>query len=241
MIDSRAAARFVLVCVVGAVLVWPVGLAADEVDDYLEAQLDEHDIPGLALLVVQDGKVTRMTGYGLANVEHEIPVTQQTIFQSGSVGKMFTAAGLLLLAEDGKVSLDDSLAKHFPGAPSAWHRMTVRHLLSHTSGMHDYDLVAKGDGSGGDTLDLRRDYDEDELLASMMGEPLDFEPGSQWSYSNSGYVVAGVLISKITGKHWSEFLTERVFLPAGMKTTSTISERRIVKHRSGGYGQERRR
>ncbi len=237
MADSHVSARLALVFVFVAILVWPGGLLADDVDDYLEAQRKEHDIPGLALLVVEGGKVTRSQGYGFANVEHEVPVTSRTIFQSGSVGKMFTAAGLLLLAEEGKVSLDDSLAKHFPGAPSAWHRMTVRHLLSHTSGMHDYDLVAKGDGSSGDTLDLRRDYTEDELLASMMQEPLDFEPGSQWSYSNSGYVVAGILISKITGKHWSEFLTERVFLPAGMKTASTISERSIVKHRSGGYGK----
>ena len=216
---------------------FPVALWADEIDDYLQSQLEEHDIPGLALLVVEEGRVTRSQGYGLAEVEHEVPVTSKTIFQSGSVGKQFTAAGVLLLAEDGKLSLDDVLAKHFPGAPSAWHRMTVRHLLSHTSGMHDYDLVSRGDGTSGDTLDLRRDYDEDELLAAMMREPLDFDPGSQWSYSNSGYVVAGILISKLADKHWSEFLAERVFEPAGMKTTTTIDERRIVKHRSSGYSK----
>ena len=234
-------ARSVFVTVAAALLVSTVGaissvtaVFADEIDDYLNGQREEHNIPGLALLVIQDGKVTRSQGYGLANVEHEVAVTPETLFQSGSIGKMFTAAGILLLVEEGKLSLDDRLAKHFPGAPTAWHRITVRQLLAHTSGLHDYDLVVAGDGKS-DKLDLRRDYTEEELLEAMMSQPLDFEPGSQWSYSNSGYVVAGILISKISGKHWGEFLRERVFLPSGMKTTGTINERRITKHRSDGY------
>ena len=174
---------------------------------------------------MRDGKVVKRQGYGSANLEHDVPVTADTIFQSGSMGKMFTAAGVLLLAEDGKLRLDDPLARHFPGGPASWHRIRIRHLLSHTSGLKDY----------GDEFDFRKDYTEDELLAVMEKLPLEFEPGTQWSYSNSGYLVLGLLTSKLAGKHWSEFQGERIFAPLGMKTTRVISERELVPHRSAGY------
>ncbi|MCM2258244.1 MAG: beta-lactamase family protein [Vicinamibacteria bacterium] len=201
-------------------------LSADAVDDYVAAAMKEQKIPGLALAIVRDGQPARMQGYGLANVELQVPVSADTIFQSGSVGKQFTAAGVLLLVEDGKLGLDDPLSKHFPGGPSAWHRIRVRHLLGHTSGLKDY---------GDEEFDLRRDYTEEQLLEVMKKVPLEFEPGTQWSYSNSGYVVLGLLTSKLAGKHWSEFLTERVFAPLGMTTTRMISEAAIVPNRADGY------
>ena len=200
-------------------------LVADAVDDYVERVRAERKIPGVAVLVMRDGAVERAKGYGFANLEHDVPVTADTLFQSGSVGKQFTAAGILLLAEEGKLGLDDRLARHFPGAPAAWHRMTIRHLLTHTSGIKDY----------GEEIDFRKDYSEDELLKIMQALPLEFEPGTQWSYSNSGYLVLGVLTSKLAGKHWSEFQAERIFAPLGMTTTRVISERDLVKHRAAGY------
>jgi CubicO group peptidase (beta-lactamase class C family) len=115
--------------------------------------------------------------------------------------------------------------QHFPDAPAAWHRITVRQLLTHTSGIKDY----------GEEIDFRKDYTEDELLGIMQKLPLEFEPGTQWSYSNSGYLVLGILTSKIAGKHWSDFQAERIFAPLGMKTTRVISERDLVKHRAAGY------
>ena len=108
---------------------------SDEVDDFVRATMEEQNIPGIAIAVVRDGKPARVQGYGLANIELEVPVTPDTIFQSGSVGKQFTAAGILLLAEEGKLKLDDPLALHFPSAPATWHRITIRHLLTHTSGI----------------------------------------------------------------------------------------------------------
>src|SRR5690606_11337366 len=172
-------------------LLVPAIAAADAVDDYVRSVMEKEKIPGVSLVVLRDGKVMKSAGYGFANLEHEVRATPETIYQSGSVGKQFTAAGILLLAEDGKLSLDDRLAKHFPGGPASWHRITIRQLLTHTSGLKDY---------GSDEIDFRRDYTEDEYLEIMQKLPLEFEPGTQWSYSNSGYLILGILTSRLSGK-----------------------------------------
>ena len=200
---------------------------SDAVDDYMTSALAREHVPGASVLIVRRGEVVKQRGYGLANVELGVAASERTIYQSGSMGKQFTAAGILLLAEDGKLSLDDRLSKHFPDAPAAWHRITIRHLLTHTSGLRDYE--------GGADVDYRRDYDEDALLKVMMRLPLDFEPGTQWSYSNSGYLILGLLTSKLSGMHWSDFQAQRLFKPLGMSTTRVISEADIVPNRAAGY------
>jgi CubicO group peptidase (beta-lactamase class C family) len=210
----------------GGLLYAPVG-NADPVDDFVQAQLKEHKIPGLALLVMKNGEVVKQQGYGYADLEFNVPVTADTLFQSGSLGKQFTAAGILLLVEDGKLRLDDRLSMYFPDAPAAWHRITVRQLLSHTSGIKDYESA--------DVFDYRKDITDEELLKAVQELPLEFEPGSQWNYSNSGYVILGLLTSKLAGKHWSDFQAERIFKPLGMKTTRVISERDIIPNRASGY------
>jgi CubicO group peptidase (beta-lactamase class C family) len=208
-------------CVLAVVPAW-----GDEVDDFVRAAMEEHITPGMAIAVVRDGKPARVRGYGLANIELEVPVTPDTIFQSGSVGKQFTAVGILLLAEDGVLKLDDPLARHFPNAPATWHRITIRHLLTHTSGISD---------SEEDAYEPRRDHTEEELLEISFKFPLEFAPGSQWSYCNTGYMILGILTSKLTGMHWSEFQKQRIFEPAGMTTARVISESDIVKNRADGY------
>jgi CubicO group peptidase (beta-lactamase class C family) len=208
-----------------ATLVAPA--SADTVDDYVRGVMEKQKIPAISVAIVRDGKLVKAEGYGFANLEHDVKASADTIFQSGSVGKQFTAAGILLLAEDGKLGLDDRLSKHFPDGPSAWHRITIRHLLTHTSGIKDYE--------GQEDLDMQREYSEEQLLAVMKKLPLQFEPGTQWSYSNSGYLILGLLTSKLTGKHWSEFQKERIFAPLGMTTTQVISERDLVKNRAAGY------
>ena len=200
--------------------------AADAVDDYVHGVMTKKKIPGVSLVIVKNGQIVKAEGYGFANVELDAKATADTIYQSGSTGKQFTAAGILLLAEDGKLSLDDRLSKHFPDGPSWWHRITIRHLLTHTSGLKDY---------GEAEFDFRKDYDEDALLKVMKTVPLEFEPGTQWSYSNSGFLILGLLTSKLAGKHWSDFQSERLFVPLGMKTTRVISEKDIVKNRAAGY------
>lgn len=203
-----------------------VPAAADGVDDYVRGVMAKKKIPGVSLVVVKNGQVVKAEGYGFANVELDAKATADTIYQSGSTGKQFTAAGILLLAEDGKLSLDDRLSKHFPDGPSWWHRITLRQLLTHTSGLRDY---------GAEDLDFRKDYDEAALLEVMKKIPLEFEPGTQWSYSNSGYLILGLLTSKLAGKHWSDFQIERIFAPLGMKTTRVITEADIVRNRAQGY------
>lgn len=208
------------------VLLLAVPAVADPVDDYVRTVMNEKKIPGVSVVVLHHGKVIKSKGYGFANLEHDVPATPDTIYQSGSVGKQFTAAGILLLAEDGKLGLDDRLSKHFPGGPSSWHRITIRHLLTHTSGLKDY---------GSDEIDLRKDYTEDEYLEIMKRIPIEFEPGTQWSYSNTGYLLLGILTSRLAGTHWSEFLAERLFAPLDMTTTRVISEHDLVMHRAAGY------
>ena len=204
-------------------------LLADPIDDFIQARLQSGKIPGIALLVMKDGAIAKQQGYGFANLELRVPVTPDTIFQSGSTGKQFAAAGILLLAEAGKLNLDDRLAAYYPDAPAAWHRITIRQLLTHTSGIKDYTELESGD------LDFRKDYTDDELLAVMQKLPIEFEPGTQWSYSNSGYLILGLLMTKLTGKDYSDFLAERLFKPLGMQTTRLISERDIIANRAAGY------
>ncbi|WP_265570283.1 serine hydrolase domain-containing protein [Sphingomicrobium nitratireducens] len=200
----------------------------DAIDEYVEGFLAERGIPGASIAILEDGKLVKAQGYGLADIEHGVPVTTDTIFQSGSLGKMFTAAAIILLEEDGKLSLDDPIAKYYPDAPDIWSGIRIHHLLSHTAGLRDYDPK----------VDWRKDYGEDELVRIIADTELLFEPGAQWAYCNSCYVVLGALVSKLTGSHWSEFVDARVFDPAGMKTAQIIDERRIIPHRASGYERE---
>jgi len=195
------------------------------VDEYIGAEMQAQQIPGLALAVIKDGKMVIARGYGLANVEHQVPVKPETIFQSGSTGKQFTATAVMMLVEEGKLSLDDKITRYFPDGPEAWQNITVRHMLTHTSGMTDYPQ----------DFDLRRDYTEDELYQRIKPIPLAFQPGEKWSYSNLAYVMLGILIHKVSGKFYGDFLQERIFKPLEMTTARIISESDIVPNRAAGY------
>jgi len=195
------------------------------IDDYVRAEMKTQQIPGVSLAVIKNGEIVLAKGYGLANVELQVLVKPETIFQSGSMGKQFTATAVMMLVEEGKLSLDDKITKFFPDAPAAWQNITVRHLLTHTSGLGDYP----------DDFDLRRDYTEDELFQRIKATPLAFQPGEKWSYSNLAYVMLGVLIHKVSGKFYGDFLQERVFKPLGMTTARVISEADIVPNRAAGY------
>jgi CubicO group peptidase (beta-lactamase class C family) len=196
-----------------------------KVDDYIRSEMKAQQIPGVSLAVIKNGEIVLAKGYGLANVEHQVPVKPETIFQSGSMGKQFTATAVMMLVEAGKLSLDDKLIKFFPDGPDAWRNITIRHLLTHTSGMGDYP----------NDFDLRRDYTVDEMIQRIKAIPLTFQPGEKWSYSNLGYVTLGVLIHKISGQFYGDFLQERVFKPLGMSTARVISEADIVPNRAAGY------
>jgi len=212
------------------ILLLPLALAlsspafADKLDDAILAEMQRSHVPGVSIAVVKDGKIIREQGYGFADLENNVKVTPATMFQSGSVGKTFTAALVMLLAQDGKLSLDDPIAKHLANTPKAWEGITIRHLLTHTSGLGD--PYAK--------LDLTKDYSEEDLIALEAQIPVLFAPGEKWSYSNMGYHLLGFICNKAGGKFYGDQLHERIFAPLDMGTR-IISEADIIPHRARGY------
>jgi len=196
------------------------------IDAFVAAEMDRQHVPGVAIAVIQHGEVLKTQGYGFANLEHRVPVSPATIFESGSLGKQFTATAVMLQVEDGKLSLADPITKFLPGAPGSWQRITVRHLLTHTSGIPDYTEGA---------IDLQKDYTEDDLAKIAFGLPLEFAPGSRWNYSNTGYVLLGIIVHKVSGTFYGDVLATRVFKPLGMTTARVISEADIVPNRAAGY------
>jgi CubicO group peptidase (beta-lactamase class C family) len=195
------------------------------VADYVKAEMQRQHIPGLSLLVVRNGRIVRAEGFGFSNVELQVPVKPETVFQSGSVGKQFTATGVMMLVEEGKISLDDPLMKYFPDAPASWKEVTVRELLSHTAGFGDYPK----------DFDFRKDWTEAEELKLIESIPLAYPPGTSWAYSNFGYVTLGILIHRVTGEFYGDFLQQRIFQPLGMPSTRIISEADLVPNRAAGY------
>jgi CubicO group peptidase (beta-lactamase class C family)/imidazolonepropionase-like amidohydrolase/Tol biopolymer transport system component len=199
---------------------------AASIDTLVRRTMDGARIPGMAVAVLQRGQLLAARGYGVAELEHRTPVTDETMFQSGSLGKQFTAAGVLALVEDGRVALDSSVRHYLPEVPASWQPITIRHLLGHRGGLPDYTS---------DGFDYRKDYTDAELLAMAGALPLEFPAGARWNYSNTGYVVLGVLIARVTGQPYHAFLRERIFTPAGMPTIRVITEAEVVPHRAHGY------
>jgi CubicO group peptidase (beta-lactamase class C family) len=204
-----------------------------KVDAYVRGEMQRERIPGLALGVYRDGRIVKAEGYGIANLEWDAPVKADTVFQSGSVGKQFAATAVMMLVEEGKVGLDDPVQKYFPDAPATWKDIKVRNLLSHTSGLGEYENGPRTKPGG--PFYLRLDMTEDELYKRITAMPMDFKPGEDWSYRNTNYVLLGILIHKVTGKFYGDFLQERIFKPLGMTSTRIISDRDIIPRRAAGY------
>ena len=180
--------------------------------------------PAVGLAVVKDGQVVTAKGFGIANVEHQARASEVTHFQTGSVGKQFTASLVMLLVREGKLNLDDPISKVLKDAPESWRGITIRHLLSHTSGLNSTDR----------NVDLRKDYTEQELLASAYKTPLLSRPGELHRYSNLGYQILGILCSTVGTRFWGDQMREQIFVPLGMRS-QVISERDIVPNRAAGY------
>jgi CubicO group peptidase (beta-lactamase class C family) len=197
-----------------------------KIDSVVHAEMASQKIPGVGVAVIRGSQTVLAKGYGLANVEHRVPVTTQTIFQSGSVGKQFTSTAVMQLVEAGKIQLDDPITKYLADAPAAWRDITIRHLLTHTSGIPDYTTEA---------FDYRRDYTEEELVKLAYAVTLEFPAGTRWNYSNTGYVLLGAIIRKAGGRFYGDHLAEHVFKPAGMTTARVITEADIVPNRAAGY------
>ncbi|HLK60437.1 MAG TPA: serine hydrolase domain-containing protein [Chthonomonadaceae bacterium] len=200
-----------------------------QIDAYVNAQRQQRHIPGVSVAVVREGKVVFAKGYGLANVELEVPATRDTVYELLSVSKQFTAAAVLMLVEAGKVSLDAKVADYLPDIPDAWSAVTVRHLLTHTSGIMDYtDAPSFFENA-------RQDATPEELLKPVKARPLQFAPGTRWRYSNSNYYLLGLIIEKVSGMKFADFLEERIFRPLGMTSTRMNDMTDIIPNRASGY------
>jgi CubicO group peptidase (beta-lactamase class C family) len=180
-------------------------------------------------LVSQDGKVLLSKGYGFANLEWDVLNSPTTKFRLGSITKQFTAASILLLEERGKLKVEDPVKKHIADAPAPWDKITIFHLLTHTSGIPSF--TGFPDYASTEAIPAT----PESLVARFRDKPLEFQPGEKWNYSNSGYVLLGYLIEKISGQSYSEFVQQNIFTPLGMKDSGYDSNSTIIAHRAAGY------
>src|SRR6476619_8398311 len=189
--------------------------------------------PGCAAAVSLNGETVFEKAFGLADLEHNVPNTPQTIFESGSVAKQFTAASLVLLQQDGKLSIDDPVRKYIPELPDYGSPLTIRHLLNHTSGIRDWGTVMSLTGAGRGDRVISQDLALDVITHQRS---LDFTPGSEYSYSNSGYNLVAIIIERVSKQKFSAFLEERLFKPLGMTNSSWRDDyQRIVPNRAQAY------
>jgi len=200
--------------------------------DQLFAKYDKQDSPGCSVGIIRDGRVIYKRGYGMANLDFNIPNSAVTVFNVASMGKQFTAASIVLLAQQRKLSLDDDIRKYIPEMPDYSTPITIRQLAYHTSGIRDYT----------DLIELSADRienihtDEDILRILARQKKLNFKPGERHLYSNSGYVLLGVIVERVTAKSLRDFESESIFQPLGMKNTLLYDDRTmIVKNRASGY------
>lgn len=202
-----------------------VAVQADKIDDYVKSAMQRQHLPGLSIVVIKDQKIVKAQGYGLANIELNVPATPETVYKIGSVSKQFIATGIMLLVQDGKIKLDDSISQYLEGTPESWKPITIRHLLTHTSG-----IVREAPGF--DPLKIQSDAD---VIKTAYPLPLRFTPGEKYEYCNVGYFSLAEIIRKVSGKSWGDYLGERVFKPLGMNATRPTDMRDLVPNRANGY------
>jgi CubicO group peptidase (beta-lactamase class C family) len=199
--------------------------------DKLLSQWDKRDTPGCALAVVKDGKIIYKKGYGMANLELSIPMTPQSVFYIGSVSKQFVSMSIALLAKEGKLSLDDNIRKYVPELPDYGTPITVRHLIHHTSGLRDYLTLL---GIAGIDYGTYHEEEVVELIARQ--KELNFNPGEEYLYSNSGYFMLAVIVERASGKSLREYAEKNIFKPLGMKNSHFHDDyRMLIKNRASGY------
>lgn len=207
----------------------PLVLAAQDkrVDDYMRAEMNRDGIPGISAVVLRDGKVIHQGSYGLANVELGVPVTDKTVFPLASITKTFAATAIMRLVEQGALGLDDDVNALLPEIPAAWGTVKVHHLLGHTSGLPDVVVnPITGTWLGSTTT---------ESLAKLAAMPVASPPGAEWSYNQTNYMLLGMIVEKLSGKPFREFLTETVIDPLGLKTVAFGDSRAIVPGRATWY------
>jgi len=204
----------------------PGGLEA-EVEAAVRSHMEKYGIPGVSIAVVRDGEPLLVKGYGFANVELGVCAEPSTIYELASISKTFIATAVMMLAKNDRLRLDDPLSKYIQEIPPDWQRVRVHHLLTHTSGIKEY-LTIPG-------FSLREDYSARSLIDLVARQPLDFEPGDEFSYSNTGFCLLGMIIERASGRSFGSFLEERIFEPLAMRSTRVNDPREIIARRASGY------
>lgn len=224
-----------------AILVWPSagtaqagadparGRMVSMIEEIARHAVEDEGVPALGVAVMLGEDVLVAAGFGTANVERHVPATAQTVFRVGSVTKQFTAAAILQLVDEGKLSLGDDITTYMPEPPADGKTITVGQLLNHTSGLKDYTDLPSFERWG------RFPTTDEEVVAHFLDEPLDFEPGTAYRYSNSGYYLLGMIVEKVSGLEFDDYLRQRVLDPLDLRQTYYCHDEPIIPHRAAGY------
>jgi CubicO group peptidase (beta-lactamase class C family) len=200
---------------------------SEDMESVLRGEMEQQHVAGLACLILKDGQPQTTFYAGVANEEWQTPVDASTVFEIGSVSKQFAAASILLLAEDGKLSVDDNISKYLTNTPPGWKNIKIRHLLTHTSGIRNYE--------GLDGFEMRQHLTQAQFIQKLAAQPMDFSPGQRWAYCNSGYNLLGYIVENVSGKTYWDFLCERIFTPLQMTNTTRRDPWLVIPHRANGY------
>jgi CubicO group peptidase (beta-lactamase class C family) len=210
----------------------PPADALTEMDRRIRSEMEENNIPGVAVAVASRGRLVHVGTYGMANVELRVPVSDSSVFEIGSISKQFVAAAAMLLVEDGRLGLDDPIHQYLTDLPSEWLGVTVRQLLTHTSGIPDYEEIQTYEA-------YRFRFTPEQIIRVAHSRPMDFEPGTGWYYSNTGYFLLSLIVERIEGQPLNTVLQERIFGPLDMTQTRMADPEDIIPHRASGYWVDR--
>jgi len=197
----------------------------DSTDIIVKNIMKQQKIVGLSLAVIRNGKPVVNKGYGLSNVELNIPVTSESVIRLGSVSKQFFTTAIMKLMEEGKLSIEDSVHKFFPDAPETWRSIKIKNLMSHTSGL-------QREGPAYDNFKIQPDLD---IIKSAYKLPLDFKPEEKYQYSNLAYFILAEIIKQVSGMPWQDYIHDKLFVPAGMNNSYLTDFYNIIPNRANGY------
>ena len=209
-------------------IVQPTDEELEDLHERIEAHMGEENIPGAVVALVSRGEIIHAATYGMANVELSVEVTLDSVFEIGSISKQFVTAAILQMIEEDLIGLDDPIQNFIADIPSEWLGVTVRQLMNHTSGIPDYELIASYDIYG-------ERVTPEEIIQIAHSRPMDFEPGTGWFYSNTGYYLLSMIAERVDGGPLGEVLERRIFEPAGMVTTGFADPEAIIANRAAGY------
>jgi len=229
-----------LICLLGLAATPWLGVAQEalwgdaliqKIDSLAEATITEGPVAGLSIGVIRGDDLLLARGYGGADIENGVPVRAETVFRIGSITKQFTAAAVMQLVEAGRIGLDDPITEYLPNYPTQGHEVTIRHLLTHTSGIKSYTGLESW------VPKMTLDLSDEELVALFKDEPFDFPPGEKFLYNNSGFYLLGMIIEKASGETYRGYLNTHLFGPLGLNGSSYCDERPIIQGRAEGYEQ----